>query len=940
MLRASWLSCLLLLVTASLSLASQLLSLRSHPSRQHGMATPSLLLRLRGGVYDEPPAIVIIGISGGSRSGKTTLAKQLASELEGATVLSQDDFADGRLAAQHPSGFEASESIAHDDLRSVLSDARESGSFRYVIVEGFRTFVDPLLVQSLDVLIWLNVSRGTCHERRMVTDTVSESFFTQHLWARHVEYEANWKARLVANAELRSRLQVLDGEQEEQEDTLQEALRAVHAAEAVAARAAQVAVLDLDPMAERSLTPPEAELANDDGGVEGAEETVAWPMTKLMRAAAAVTADKRLAVLLTTGAMNPPHAGHLQMLHQAAARLRKQGYTVVGAWLSPSHNEYVIPKAASLGTVGLSAAFRLEVSRRMCVGDSLVDVASWEASQPGSPWPDYPEVVTALCSALDDAAEAGELPAITISVFYACGTDHAENCNLYSGFHPSAGVVVVPRVGETPEAEDPSRLVFVAESEPSHAAFSSTGLRAAIATGGEARVRAMVPSEAAALLLRPDPAQYDRYNADYEALGILSVDQGGDRAPATDVLVETVRQPLPATDVLVEPEKWFSHLFGFDEDGDDGAGMRAQFELRGSTLRSKVNGASYGVGRFTTPSLAELRAEAAHTPLPSGRLSLSHIATRDVFALHSSHKYAGATFQVASQFNCLEFQCPDAGRGWDVTDYIDDHTQGPACALASPAATVYRNYFAAVGGQRGQTRSHQLNLLADVLVAVQGSRGESWQQAQGLGTGEPEGDAVGPSSNDLVSVRNGFSYAANECLVAFNERFNTRCVVDKGAREQLLGRMRIGVHSGIEAPWGARRFVLQPPERRQLLSQVFCSALSAWGAPLSMGRGDDDWAPLATLVLDAAYEATLLSAALETAAGSGSGVVLLTYLGGGVFGNREEWIEGAIARACHRLRAVGLKVVVVHYEHVDQGSVERIARRLDELEEEENGDME
>ena len=33
-----------------------------------------------------------------------------------------------------------------------------------------------------------------------------------------------------------------------------------------------------------------------------------------------------------------------------------------------------------------------------------------------------------------------------------------------------------------------------------------------------------------------------------------------------------------------------------------------------------------------------------------------------------------------------------------VTRYQHDRTQGPACAIAAGAATIYRNYFAPVGG--------------------------------------------------------------------------------------------------------------------------------------------------------------------------------------------------------------------------------------------------
>jgi len=45
----------------------------------------------------------------------------------------------------------------------------------------------------------------------------------------------------------------------------------------------------------------------------------------------------------------------------------------------------------------------------------------------------------------------------------------------------------------------------------------------------------------------------------------------------------------------------------------------------------------------------------------------------------------------------------------------------------------------------------------------------------------------------------------------------------------------------------------------------------------------------------------LLCAALDQAEGQGSGLAVLTFLGGGVFGNKPEWIESAIARAVVRL---------------------------------------
>ena len=70
--------------------------------------------------------------------------------------------------------------------------------------------------------------------------------------------------------------------------------------------------------------------------------------------------------------------------------------------------------------------------------------------------------------------------------------------------------------------------------------------------------------------------------------------------------------------------------------------LREKLELRGDRLVSLVNGASYGVGAFSTPSLSELRRRAAAAELPPGPLQLSHIATRDVFALHSQPECGGA----------------------------------------------------------------------------------------------------------------------------------------------------------------------------------------------------------------------------------------------------------------------------------------------------------
>ena len=88
------------------------------------------------------------------------------------------------------------------------------------------------------------------------------------------------------------------------------------------------------------------------------------------------------------------------------------------------------------------------------------------------------------------------------------------------------------------------------------------------------------------------------------------------------------------------------------------------------------------------------------------------IVTGDVRQMHQRPEYAGALFQVASQFNALEMVGPSVTPQDGVTRYEHDHTQGPACAIAAGAATIYRNYFVPVNDQQGQSASRQLDGLA------------------------------------------------------------------------------------------------------------------------------------------------------------------------------------------------------------------------------------
>lgn len=204
------------------------------------------------------------------------------------------------------------------------------------------------------------------------------------------------------------------------------------------------------------------------------------------------------------------------MLHQAAAALEEAGYSVIGAWLSPSHDGYLQPKARSLNTVGLSAAFRLEAARRTLQSDPLVELGSWEASQPGR-WPDFPEV----CHALQSHLDAHGLPG-PVAVFYACGTDHAHKCGLNRGMGHT-GVVIVPRDGESAGESRPEKRVYVAAPALGEvSSFSSTKVRAALGRSDSAYIARALSEEAAEFLLCPTPEELAQFSADYAKLGVES----------------------------------------------------------------------------------------------------------------------------------------------------------------------------------------------------------------------------------------------------------------------------------------------------------------------------------------------------------------------------------------------------------------------------------
>jgi len=160
-------------------------------------------------------------------------------------------------------------------------------------------------------------------------------------------------------------------------------------------------------------------------------------------------------------------------------------------------------------------------------------------------------------------------------------------------------------------------------------------------------------------------------------------------------------------------------------------------------------------------------------------------------------------------------------------------------------------------------------------------------------------------------MRNGYCLTTEAGLAKVDGQL---AAMDAEQLDDLRGRLRIGVHWDVEV-------TDEGAEHR--VSQAYCSAM-----PVSYNRirSPESWARFASLVLEAAYEATLLVALLNKR-DYGSRLAYLTLLGGGAFGNDWLWISGALRRAVFSVQGAGLDVRIVSYSTPSQDLLE-LAKEL------------
>jgi hypothetical protein len=160
------------------------------------------------------------------------------------------------------------------------------------------------------------------------------------------------------------------------------------------------------------------------------------------------------------------------------------------------------------------------------------------------------------------------------------------------------------------------------------------------------------------------------------------------------------------------------------------------------------------------------------------------------------------------------------------------------------------------------------------------------------------GGALNQPVKALWEMQNGYALCTRVGLDAIADHLGA---LQPEQVDILRGKLCIGLHRDVEVTDAAG-------EHRPLVSQAFCSALPVKYSDVPPSY----WEPFASLVLEAAYEATM-SAAVLNAKRRASNVVLLTQLGGNAFGNDDNWIHAAMRRALKMMSEIELDVRLVSY---------------------------
>jgi hypothetical protein len=389
-------------------------------------------------------------------------------------------------------------------------------------------------------------------------------------------------------------------------------------------------------------------------------------------------------------------------------------------------------------------------------------------------------------------------------------------------------------------------------------------------------------------------------------------------------VAERGKSPKSGPDLI--PATWFTNVFGFEETAANFATHKDSFHVKKNPKPTEsehilmtVKGTEIDVGVFRYRSVEELLKVASDNPSArsvfgfDSTTNLKYLTmTSPAHTVHMNPSYSGSIFQVASQFNALEMAGPELTPQNGITNYWNDKTQGPACAMVCPFGTLYRNYFCMpdTGGNQPEDKS------------VNGNP----QTGTATGGTDPGNNQIN-TLTELMKIdvcfkdlrfQNGYIFVNNKSqLDAINNYLSTpenfwkamtaiKYVIQEDTPVVNLSDGKILDHN---------------------VSQIYCSAYPvAYSTnPPTMPPGSTsggvsdtlakDYELLSSMILHAVYYSTLAYAVTRITPDETRKKVFLTKVGGGAFGNDDLLIDNAIYNAVRHFTAYPIDVYIVDYKN-------------------------
>ena len=144
------------------------------------------------------PKTKLIGITGCTNSGKSTLCKHLHNEFPNSICLFQDDFYHERneknlqyLPEAESFNFDVISAIDMQKFKKELIALRDMQKYEYIFIDGFLIFEDNILADMLDKKYFILLDKEESRRRRESRQYNSKdtpNYFDKCVWVEYLKY--------------------------------------------------------------------------------------------------------------------------------------------------------------------------------------------------------------------------------------------------------------------------------------------------------------------------------------------------------------------------------------------------------------------------------------------------------------------------------------------------------------------------------------------------------------------------------------------------------------------------------------------------------------------------------------------------------------------------------------------------------------------------------